>query len=524
MCCTTEKCGEFINRSDSMKRTALLIITITILSKLVGFGRELVLAFYYGASNISDVYLISMTIPGTIYAFIANGISTVFIPMYTKTAIEQGTIKADKYTNNLVNILLLICTVLILTGLIFTGPIVKLFALGFEGEILQLAVTFSRITLLGIYLNVLVTVFSAYLQIKGNYAIPASVGFPNNVCIIITIVLSSFGNVMILPCGIIFAAIAQFFFLMPFITRKGFRYKATINIVDPHIKEMFYLAIPVIMGVVVNDVNVIVDKTMASQIYEGGISVLNYAQKLNGFVEGIMIFSIATAMYPLISKLAVQNRISELKKTLSEAITGIAILVVPCTVGVMVLSQPIITMLFGRGAFDENAAVMTANALFFYAIGMTGIGLRSIVSRPFYALHDTKTPMLNAATGMVLNIILNIVLSKLMGISGLALATSISAIVIAMLLIISLRKKLGSLGLNNVLISFLKILLASFVMGFTAKGSFHFLQTYFSQNFSLLVAMAVGATIYFVLIYYAKIKDVDAAVKSIKESLDRKLV
>ncbi len=500
-----------------MKKTALLIITITILSKFLGFAREMVLAYFYGASGTSDAYIISMAIPGTIFAFIASAISTVFIPKYTRVEREFGVSRADKYTNNLVNVLLIICTLLILFGLIFTRQIVQIFALGFKGGILDLAVSFTRITLLGIYCNVLITVFNAWLQIKNNFTVPAMIAFPYNICIMISIVLSAKGNIMILAFGLFFAAVAQLLFLLPFVFQKGFRYKAGVNIKDPYIKELFILALPVILGVAVNDINTIVDKTMASKIYEGGISVLNYAQRVNGFVEGIVVISIATAMYPLISKLAAEKNIAGLKKTLSEAITGINLLVIPATVGAMVLSKPIIALLFGRGAFDEGAILMTANALFYYAIGMTGIGLRAVLSRPFYALQDTKTPAINAVFGMVLNITLNIILSRFLGIGGLALATSISSIFLSILLIVSLRNKIGALGFKNTLISLLKILAASILMGITARLAFRCMSVSISQNISLLFAMALGAAVYAVLIYFMKIEDVDAVVKAVRK-------
>lgn len=502
-----------------MKRTALLIITITIISKFVGFGREMVLAYYYGATGISDAYIIAMAIPSSIFAFIANGISTVFIPMYTKLETELGIGRANRYTNNLVNILLLLCTLLILFGLIFTRPLVRLFALGFEGEILNLAISFTRISLLGIYFTALVTVFSSYLQIKGNFAVPALIGFPSNFCIIATIILSARGNVMILALGLLLAGAAQFLFLIPFIANKGLRYRLTADTGDPYIKEMLYLAVPVIIGVAVNSVNAVVDKTMASRIYEGGISVLNYALRLNGFILGIVVLSISTAMYPLISRMAANGNIDGLKKILSEAIIGVNLLVVPSTVGAMLLSKPIIAMLFGRGAFDEQATVMTAGALFFYALGMTGMGLRDILSRPFYALQDTKTPMINAAIGVGLNIVLNIVLSRFLGINGLALATSISAILIAVLLAADLRKKIGALGFKNIAISLGKILFSSMVMGVIARLCFDSLKTTLSQNLSLLIAITAGAAVYVVLIYFMKIEDVEAVVKAMKKRI-----
>ncbi len=309
---------------------------------------------------------------------------------------------------------------------------------------------------------------------------------------------------------------------MTFIAKKGFSYSPIVDINDPNIKEMVYLALPVIVGAAVNDVNMIVDKTMASQIVEGGISVLNYAQRLNGFVQGIVALSIGTAMYPLISKMAVDNNITGLKKTLSEAITGVSLLVIPCAIGFAVLSQPIIEMLFGRGAFDSQAVDLTSNALFFYAIGMIGVGLRHILPMPFYAFQDTTTPIINAAIGMGLNIILNITLSRFFGIGGLALSTSISATVISVLLIITLRNKIGALGLKKKIISFCKILFASIVMGIIAKTVFNYLNITVSQNLSLLLAIAVGVITYLLLIYFVKIEDVDLVIKAIKKRINEK--
>jgi len=506
-----------------LKRAALLIIFITIISKFVGFGRELVLAYYYGATSISDAYIISMNIPGTVFAFIASGITSVFIPKYTQIETKLGAAKANEFANNLINILLLLCTLLITFGLIFTKPMVKLFALGFEGDILNLAIGFTRISLLGIYFTALITVFNALLQIKGNFAAPASIFFPANFCIIMSIIFSAKGNIMILAFGLLASSLAQFLFLIPFIAQKGFIYRAVVNMADPNIKEMTYLIIPVIIGAAVNDINVIVDRTMASQIYEGGISVLHYARKLMIFVEGIMILPVVTAMYPLISKMAAKNDLAGLKRAMSEAAAGIGLLVIPCSVGAMVLSQPIIEMLFKRGAFDDQAVALTANALFFYAIGMVGIGFRYILSRSFYALQDTKTPMINSAIGVGLNIVLNIILSRFLGIGGLALATSLSAIFISIMLFRKLGQKIGALGLKNMIISLCKIVSASIVMGVIARLLFDFLTIAHSQNLSLLLSIASGAAIYFVLILFMKIEDVDAVIKAVRKRISERI-
>jgi len=152
---------------------------------------------------------------------------------------------------------------------------------------------------------------------------------------------------------------------------------------------------------------------------------------------------------------------------------------------------------------------------------MIGFGLREVLSRAFYAMQDTKTPMVNAAIGMVLNIFLNIILSRYMGISGLALATSIAALFTTALMFISLRKKIGPFGMKQISISFLKILFASSLMGLLAKLSFDYYTATLSQNLSLIIAIAVGAISYFVIIYFMKIEDVDLIVKAVKRKLGK---
>jgi len=185
----------------------------------------------------------------------------------------------------------------------------------------------------------------------------------------------------------------------------------------------------------------------------------------------------------------------------------------------MIFAEPIVKLLFGRGAFDTQAISMTSYALFFYSIGMVGFGLMEVLSRAFYAMQDTKTPMINAAIAMVMNIILNIILSKFLGIGGLALATSISAIFCTALLFISLRKKIGPFGMKSITISFIKILCASLMMGVIAKVSYNTLLNSINANLSLILSIGIGAVTYFFIIYFMKIEEVDTVVNAIKRKM-----
>jgi len=509
------------NEVNPMKKTAILLMLITIFSKIFGFARDIILSYFYGASNISDAYLISLTIPGVIFSFIGVGISTGYIPMYSNIESKYGEDEGNRYTNNLINISLVLCTIIVIFGLLFTDQIVRVFASGFQGETLALAIRFTKISLIGIYFTALVYVANPFLQLKGNYAIPALIGFPLNFITILSIFLSSKTDIIVLSIGSVLATVSQLLILIPFMYKKGYRYKLTLNIKDKYIKSMAIIAIPIIIGTSVNQINTLVDRTLASNLAVGGISALNYANRLNGFIQGIFVMSIATVLYPTISKMVAEGNMNGLKKSISEAISSISLLVVPATIGSMVFSKPVVNLLFGRGAFSATAISMTSNALFFYSIGMVGFGLREVLARAFYSMQDTKTPMINAAIGVGLNIVLNLILSKYLGIGGLALATSISAIVTTILLYISLRKKIGAFGMKNITISFIKILFASLSMGLLAKLSFNYFLNMMSPNLSLIISIGVGVVAYFIIIYFMKIDDVDVIVNALKKKLSR---
>ncbi|MFZ7121511.1 MAG: murein biosynthesis integral membrane protein MurJ [Eubacteriaceae bacterium] len=492
-----------------MKRTAFVIVVITLLSKILGLVRDVTLAYYYGASNVSDAYLISLTIPGIIFTFIGVGLSTSFIPIYSNILNDGDQKSAHRFMSNTINFLLLICTIIAFICILFAKPSVKLFASGFKGETLEMAVGFTRISIFGIYFSGLINIYSSYLNVNNKFVVPTIMGIPFNLTIMLSIVLSINVNTMMLSIGNVLAVAFQFLFLLLFVRKEGYRYKILLDKNDKYLRKMIRLSLPVILGVSVNQINTLVDRTIASNIVLGGISALNYADKLNLFINGVFVMPIAIVMYPMISKMAAEKNFEGLKKSIFEVINVISLLVIPITIGAIIFSKQFICILFGRGAFDNTAIKITADALFFYSIGMIGVGFREVLSRVFYSLQDTKTPMVNAGISMLLNIVLNIILSKYLGIGGLAFATSLSAIFCSFLLFISLRKKIGAFGIKNISITFLKICCASLIMGFLTKLSYNALLNIINTNFSLLISIGIGVLTYFVIIYFMRIEDVD---------------
>ena len=330
-------------------------------------GNRLVL--YWGVFH-HRCYLISQTVPRIIFALVGASIATGFVPMYSRVRSERDRQTADAFTNNLLNALLRLALVTVASVLVFARPLVRLFASGFQGPTMELAIKFTRITAFGTFFTGSMSIFASYLRLHGNFIVPALVGLPMNFVIIGSIFVSSKTSVYALAIGSVLATISELLICIPFLRRVDYVFKPVLDLSDEHLRAMVFIAVPVIVGISVTEINVLVDRTLASRIAVGGISALNYARRLNDSIQTIFVTSLTTVFYPLISKMAAEGNMGKLKITLAEALSLVNLLVVPATVGTMVFPREIVSLLFARGAFSQEAAAMTSDALFFYSIGM----------------------------------------------------------------------------------------------------------------------------------------------------------
>ena len=492
-----------------MEKTVIALMIVIVCTKVLGFSRDIILSYFYGADGLTDAYLISMTIPSVLFSFVGMGIAASYIPIFTKINEHQGNIQAKQFTSNLTNIVLLLSTVLVVAMLVFPVQIVKIFASGFEGETLKIAVDFTRISAFSIYFTALVYVFNSYLEVNKRFMATVLSGLPLNLLIILFIFLSHEVNFYLLSIGSVLAVAVQFLFLVPAIRKTGYKHKLVVAPREGNVKKMLLLAIPVIIGVSADQINVLVDKTLASQIAEGGISALTYSHRIVFFIQAIFVTAIVTILFPKISKLAVKKNMVQLKDIVRKTVTTVALLVIPATVGLMIFSEQVTEALFGRGAFQKDAVILTSGALFFYSIGMLGFGLREVLTKVFYSLEDSKTPMISAFGAMFLNVGLNIVLSRFMGINGLALATSIATLASTGVLYISLVRKIGSLNSKKIILDISKAIFAASVMGFAAKSAFQYLNTTVSETMALAGGVVTGIIVYGILLLLLQLSDLD---------------
>ena len=511
--------------SKTAKATLGLMIA-TIIAKILGFGRELVLASAYGASMYSDAYLTAMNIPLVIFGSIGGTIGIVFIPIYLDIVKEKGEKIALRFTNNVFNLVIILCLILSLICFIFSKELVKLFAIGFKGETLNITIYFTRVLIFSILFTGISHLMTAYLQVKNNFTIPGLIGVPKNIIIIISIILSIKYGIYIMIWGTLLGIATEFLFQLPFAIRKNYKYRVYINLKDINIKKMILLICPVLIGIAVNQVNAMVDRTLASTLAEGSISALNYANKLNGFVMALFISSVAAVIYPMLSKISTDGEYDKFSASVKESINSVILIIIPISVGAMVLATPIVKLLFQRGEFDERATNMTVIALIMYSIGMVAFGLRDILGKVFYALQDTKTPMINGAIAMVMNIVLNIILVKYLQLAGLALATSISSIVCIFLLFGSLKKKIGYFGQDKIAKTTIKSILSAVVMGVVTYFAYNMLGSLLGIGFvqeviALAVSVGIGVITYGILVVVLKVDEINIIIDMVQKKLSK---
>ncbi len=510
----------------SYKKATFVVMIITLISKVTGFFREILLGSKYGATYVTDAYLISLTIPRMLFASIAAAIATTYIPVYSKIRVEQGQKEGIRFTNKVLNIVVLGSIVLSVFGMIFTRPIVSIIAMGFKGEVLDMAVKFTRLTFPMIIFIGLCSINKGFLQSNNEFTIPALIGIPNNIIIISMLLFSSTVGPYGLVLGTVLGAVVEAAIMVPSMTRKSYRYKRILDFKDPNVIRVATLALPVMLGAAVQQINVFVDRMLASGLPEGSISALNFANRLNGFVYGLFSTSISVVIYPLLSRLNAEEDMKEFNNKLVSGLNVVTLLILPITIGAIVLRQPIVSVLFERQQFDSRATMMTSSALLFYSLGMLFYGYRDILNRTFYSLQDTKTPMINGMITVVINIVLNIILVKYMQHNGLALATSLSSIIMTFLLIVSLRKKMGSIGGRNLLAVFIKSLIASIAMGIVVYGIDIMLSGYLVSSakwislLALVLTIACGGLIYFILMYIFKVEETKWLLNMVKRYIE----
>ncbi|MDK2813908.1 MAG: putative peptidoglycan lipid flippase [Clostridiales bacterium] len=498
-------------------RVVSSVMIITLVSKGMGFVRDMVLAFYFGATGITDAYFVSQTIPEFLFSLVVQAISVGFIPIYSEIVHTEGREKGDSFVDKLLTFcIILTCVLTIFVGL-FGTQFVMIFASGFSDEITAVAVHFVRITVFAMFFRIATSIWSSYLQANNRFIFPAMVGIPLNVIVLVSIVAAAYTFTDMLAYGLVLASAGSMLLLLPSVIKSkgGYRfYKDFYS--DKHIKRVLQLFIPISIGVGANQINVLVDRTVASS-FSGGISALNYANKVDNVLENVIVLSLATVLFTTFADCVSKKDIQGFKRNVNKAIDIILITMIPISVYAIVFSTQIIQLLFGHGQFDKVANTQTAIAMAYYSLGLVALSVHAILTRAFYALNDVKTVTKNSCIAIVINVGLNFLLPRIIGIGGIALATSISNIYTAISLLYLLQKKVGSMGYKKLTVDFLKLCVAAICLGLSAYFSFSFFLLYLNYWIAFIFAIICGGMIFVLICLFLKPNSVVLALALLKK-------
>lgn len=502
-----------------------LIMLITLIGKFVGFIKEAIIVAKFGATYQSDAYNISLIIPYIAFSLIGISITTTFIPILSDINEKKGEKKMFEFASDIINLFTLISIIIFIMGWYFSSDVVKMIAPTYEGRAFQLTVKLVRISMLNLVFLSCNSAFMAVLQVKEEFFSPALTGLMISIPILIFFLFGMPFGIEGLSYVTTFGFLLQILIQIPWMKKIHYSHRFYIDFTNENLKKMFILIVPVIVGEGVNQINVIVDRMMASSFSEGSIAALNLSAKTNNLIYTIFSTAIVTVIFPLLSKEAVSEKNDGFHYYLNRSINNMLLILIPATVFVMIFNNNIVCVLFKHGIFDDKGVYITSSTLFYYSLGLVFYGIRDICNKAFYSLKDTKTPMRNGIVGVALNIVLILILVKYFGIIGLPLAYSISAACIAILLYINLQKKISRKLDIKLFCNITKYIFASIAMGGVDFCVYNYLIKYFhgisGEILLLIICFIVSLSVYLLLLILLKEREVINTISVLRRKLSK---
>lgn len=459
-----------MSTNKSILRSAGVIGLATVLSRILGFLRDVVIARLFGVYAYAQAFVIAFKIPNLFRDLTAEGAANAaFVPVFSEYQAKHTKEEFWDLANTVLNLLLIAVSALTLLGIIAAPVIVRLIAPGFitDTHKLNITITLSRIVFPYLLLISLTAYAAGILNSLRHFALPALAPCLLNISIIVFALLFREG-VTGLALGVLVGGLLQLLIQVPALYRKGFRLKLFRRFRHPAASAIGRMMVPRVFSSGIYQLNNFVDSIFASLAFivgEGAVAALYFAYRLVQFPLGIFSTALAQAVLPEFSVQALEEEHDKLKTTLSFGLRAVFFVLLPASVGFIVLAKPAIQALFGGGKFDGYAVNLTALVLSYYSIGMCAFGANKILSSCFFALKDTLTPARVSFHALIINTVLNALLMFPLKAAGIALATSISGIITCGMLISLLRKKIGRIKLRTIAISFLKMFLAALFMG-----------------------------------------------------------
>lgn len=452
----------------SAVKTINYIIVITLIGKLMGLYRDRLIAITFGTAMGANAFLTASLIPRVFFDVIfASAITSCFIPIFNEYYEQKGERRAFSFAHSFITLIVFATVVLTALGMAFSGPIVGFYGDGFDSATAHLCQQLLVMMFPTVVFTGLAFAFVGILQSLGEFNIPAAISIVSNGVIILYFFL--FGDrfgVYGLAVAFLIGWLGQVLVQLPSLRKKGYRYKIRSVRKEEGMKKVLLLLAPVMVSTWVQPVNISVAARFASFLYEGsGSSAIQYANNLYTVLIGVIVLSITNVIFPKMAKLTAGHDEEGFSQVISVSIRSVIFLLIPLTVGTIVLSGELVNLIYGGGEFDAFSMKITKTALLWLSLGMLGFGIQTVLTRAYFAAQKGKAPLLAGCGAILVNILCCMIFVKPLGLGGLALASSVASIVNAAVLWLPIQKQYGALWNREQAVAYGKMALSALIMG-----------------------------------------------------------
>ncbi|MFQ5952581.1 MAG: murein biosynthesis integral membrane protein MurJ [Candidatus Omnitrophota bacterium] len=441
-------------------------------SRILGFVRDIIFARWFGTSIFAQAFVVAYRIPNMLRDMVGEGATdAAIVPVLTEYRHTRSEEEYWKAARVILNLLLSVLIILSFVGVFFAPVIVRVIAPGFirDPEKFSTAVLLTRWVFPYILFLGLVAYSKGVLNSLHYFTTPAFAPVILNTTIILALLLlTPIIGIKGVVVGVLLGGVFQVLMQIPPLYSRGFRLERGFQLAHPVAKRIGRLLLPRMLGTTVYQLSVLIDTILASLAWivgKGGVAALYYSNRLVQLPLAVFGISLATAALPRMSKEVAEKDIDKLKSTVSFSLKTVFAIMVPASIGLMILAGPIVRILFQRGEFTIYSTAITSSALFFYAFGLFAYAGIKILVSTYYSMGDTKTPVKTAAVSLFVNLVFNLILMWPLKIGGLALATSIAATCNFVILYVLLVRRIGDVGTASIVASFGRICGASVLMG-----------------------------------------------------------
>jgi putative peptidoglycan lipid II flippase len=500
-----------------------LVMILTLIGKILGLLRDRLLAVNYGSGMETNAFLAASQIPRNFFDVVfASAVAASFIPVFNEYLTKKGKREAIIFSGNFITVIGLISLLLTGLGIVFAGPLVTLFADGFDAQTTALCVSLTRVMFPTALFTGITFSFVGILQSFDEFNIPALISVLMN---IIVIAYYYTFNTRFGIYGLAGAFLVGFFMQaavqVPSLVKKGFFYKPSLNLKSDGMKKVFAMMLPVLISTWVQPINQMINTRFGSHLFNGaGVSAITMANNLFLIITGVFILSVTNVIFPRLSRLTGEDDKLQFKDTISLTIHASMYFVIPMTAGLMVLARPLVSLIYGGGEFTGFSITITSQALRFVSLGMIGYALQMILSRAYFARQNGKTPLIAGIISITVNLVLCVLLTDSFNVTGLALASAAAGTVNAIILIIPLQKTGSGFITKSFIIDMVKMLLSTIVM----TAAVFFLMSFFAgmgdgklmQAVMSVVPAGVGFVVYFVVTAIFGLSETKTAIRYVK--------